>query len=313
MTRSQAIAPAPQSKKIIPKAAPNIQQAWVPKGFQPTRFQSQAQPSKVGNSSTLLESVFSRLCSKIPLDGLKIIAPDQKGKRRRTARYEEHFSVNTISISYDTDPDTDTEVNMVQDDQSPPNQTHVTNTNKNNGIKGRPPKRVNPEGNSGEGEVHNKNPDLFDNEEDGEVRPEVPIDEIEILKGHIKARDEELIRQWELIATMLKQNEELIRAVKSLQESQDANFNPRDGSSRQEGVHNTKSNHRGKQPVNSKPHPHRAVEEEPEPTGLSRKEIQAMIAQQMQIAGGGYAIPPVKTVDIRTPLCMTWKNILRGT
>jgi hypothetical protein len=36
------------------------------------------------------------------------------------------------------------------------------------------------------------------------------------------------------------------------------------------------------------------VDVEPEPTGLSRKEIQAMIAQQMQIAGGGYAILPVK-------------------
>jgi hypothetical protein len=27
---------------------------------------------------------------------------------------------------------------------------------------------------------------------------------------------------------------------------------------------------------------------------LSQKEIQVMIAQQIQIAGGGYAIPPVK-------------------
>jgi Retrotransposon gag protein len=122
----------------------------------------------------------------------------------------------------------------------------------------------------------------------------VPIDEIKILKGHIEARDEEIIRQRELIATMLKQNEELIKAVKSLQESQDADFNPRAGSSRQEGVHNTKSNHKGKQPVNSKPHPHREVKVEAEPTRLFRKEIQAMIAQQMQIAGGGYAIPPVK-------------------
>jgi hypothetical protein len=82
--------------------------------------------------------------------------------------------------------------------------------------------------------------------------------------------------------------------VKSLQESQDANFNPKAGSSRQEGVHSTKSNHKGKQHVNSKPHPHRTVEAEAEPTGISRKEIQTMIAQQMQIAGGGYAIPPVK-------------------
>jgi hypothetical protein len=183
---------------------------------------------------------------------------------------------------------------MVQDDQSPPNQTHVTNTNKNNGRKGRPPKRVNPKGNSREGEDHNENPDLFDNEEDGEVHPEVPVDEIEILKGHIMARDEELIRQRGLIATILKQNKKLIKAVKSLQESQDVNFNPKVGSSRQEVVHSTKSNHKGKQPVNSKPHPHRAVEVEPEITGLSRKEIQAMIAQQMQIAGSGYAIPPVK-------------------
>jgi hypothetical protein len=36
------------------------------------------------------------------------------------------------------------------------------------------------------------------------------------------------------------------------------------------------------------------VDVEPEPTGLSQKEIQAMIAQQMQIDGGGYDIPPVK-------------------
>jgi hypothetical protein len=181
---------------------------------------------------------------------------------------------------------------MVQDDQSPPNQAHVINTNKNNGRKGRPPKRVNPEDNSREGEDHNENPDLFDNEDDVETRPEVPIDEIEILKGHIEAHDEELIRQRELIATMLKQNEELIKAVKSLQESQDTNFKA--GSSHQEGVHSTRCNHKGKQPVNSKPHPHRTIEVEAEPTGISRKEIQAMIAQQMQIAGGGYAIPPVK-------------------
>jgi hypothetical protein len=118
--------------------------------------------------------------------------------------------------------------------------------NKNNGRKERPPKRVNPEGNSREGEDHNENPDLFDNEDGVEVRPEVSIDEIEILKGHIETRDEELIRQRELIATMLKQNEELIKAVKSLQESQDANFNPKAGSSCQERVNNTKNNHKEK-------------------------------------------------------------------
>jgi hypothetical protein len=171
----------------------------VPKGSQPTRLQPQTQPNKAGNSSALPESVFSclgqksvfsRLGLRIPLNSLKITKPDKKKKKRRIARYEERFVVNTISISYDIDSDTDTEVNMVQEDQSPPNQAYVTNTNKNNGRKGRSPKRVNPEGNGREGKDHNENSDLFDNEEDGEVRPEVPIDEIEILQGHIKACDE---------------------------------------------------------------------------------------------------------------------------
>jgi hypothetical protein len=186
---------------------------WVPKGSQPTKHQSQAQPSKVISQSAPLESVFNRLGqksvfsqlgSRILLDSLKVTALDQKGKKRITAHYEEYFSINTISISYDTDPDTYTEVNMVQDDQSPPNQAHVTNTNKNNGRKGRPPKRVNPEGNIREGEDNNENPDLFDNKDDDEVHPKVHIDEIKILKGHIEAQDEELIRQQELIATILK-------------------------------------------------------------------------------------------------------------
>jgi hypothetical protein len=228
MAQPQAIIPAPRPRRFISKVTPSVQQVWVPKGSQPTKPQSQTQPSKADNSSTPPESVFSRLGqksvfsrlgSRIPLNSLKITAPDQMQKKRRTARYKEHFSVNTISISYDTDLDTDTEMNMVQDDQSPPNQAHVTNNNKNNGRKGRPPKRVNLEGNNKDGEDNNENPEFFDNEDDFETRPEVPIDEIEILKGHIEARDEELIRQRELIATMLKQNEELIKAVKSLQES----------------------------------------------------------------------------------------------
>jgi hypothetical protein len=213
MAQPQAIVPAPHLRGIMPKETPSVQQVWVPKGSQSIKPQPQAQPSRVGNPSTPLESVFnnlgqksvfSRLGSRIPLNSLKITAPDQKKKKRRTARYEEHFSVSTISISYDTDSDIDTEVNMVQENQSPPNQAHVTNTNKNNGRKRRPPKRVNPEGNSREGKNNNENPDLFNNEEDGEIRPKMLIDEIKILRGHIEARDEELIRQWELIATMLK-------------------------------------------------------------------------------------------------------------
>jgi hypothetical protein len=74
----------------------------------------------------------------------------------------------------------------------------------------------------------------------------VSLDEIVILKGHIETRDDELIKQRELIATMLKQNEELIKAVKSLQESHDANFNSKAGRSRQEGVHSTKRNYKEK-------------------------------------------------------------------
>jgi hypothetical protein len=213
MAQPQAIIPAPRPRRFTSKATPSIQQVWVPKGSQPIEPRSQAQSSKASKSNIPPESVFSRLGqksvfsrlgSRIPLNSLKIIAPDQMKKKRRTARYEEHFSVNTISISYDTDPDIDTEVNMVQDDQSPPNQVHVTNTNKNNGRKGRPPKRVNLEGNNKDGEDNNENPEFFDNEDDVKIRPEVPIDEIEILKGHTEARDEELIRQRELIATMLK-------------------------------------------------------------------------------------------------------------
>jgi hypothetical protein len=55
------------------------------------------------------------------------------------------------------------------------------------------------------------------------------------------------------------------------------------------------------------------MEVELEPTGLSRKEIQAMIAQQMQIAGGGYAIPPVKNCGHPYPAVYDLEeNILRG-
>jgi hypothetical protein len=122
MAQLQAVVSASQSRRFTSKVTPNVQQVWVPKGSQSTKPQSQTQPSKAGSSNTLSESVFSRLGqksvfsrlgSRIPLDSLKITAPDQKGKMRRIACYEEHFSVNTISISYDTDPDTNTEVNMV--------------------------------------------------------------------------------------------------------------------------------------------------------------------------------------------------------
>jgi hypothetical protein len=117
MAQPQAIIPATRPRRFTSKATPDVQQVWVPKGSQPTKPQPKIQPSKTGNSSAPSESVFSRLGQKsVPLNSLRVTAPDQIKKKRRTARYEEHFSVNTISISYDTDPDTDTEVNMVQDD-----------------------------------------------------------------------------------------------------------------------------------------------------------------------------------------------------
>jgi hypothetical protein len=122
MAQLPAIVSAPRPRRVIPKATHSVQQVWVPKGSQLAKPQSQTQPSKAGNPNTPprsvfsrlgQKSVFSRLGSRISLGSLKITAPDQKKKKRRTAHYEEHFSVNTISISYDTDPDIDTEVNMV--------------------------------------------------------------------------------------------------------------------------------------------------------------------------------------------------------
>jgi hypothetical protein len=61
MVKPQAIVLAPQPKKITPKAAPSIQQVWVPKGSHSTKHQSQTQPSKAINQSAPPKSVFSRL------------------------------------------------------------------------------------------------------------------------------------------------------------------------------------------------------------------------------------------------------------
>jgi hypothetical protein len=78
---------------------------------------------------------------------------------------------------------------MVQiDDRSPSNQTHVTNTNKNNDRKEKLHKKSNIEDNSREGEDNNENPDVFENEDDNEIRAEMPVDEVEMLKNHIEAQ-----------------------------------------------------------------------------------------------------------------------------
>jgi hypothetical protein len=91
MAQQQAIIPAPHPRRFTSKVTPNVQQVWVPKGSQPTKPQSQIQLSKAGNSSAPSESVFSRLGqksvfnrlgSRIPLNSLKITAPDQIKKKR---------------------------------------------------------------------------------------------------------------------------------------------------------------------------------------------------------------------------------------
>jgi hypothetical protein len=61
IAQQPAIVPAPRPRRIVSRATPNVQQVWVPKGSQPTKPQSQTQPSKAGNSNTPSESVFSRL------------------------------------------------------------------------------------------------------------------------------------------------------------------------------------------------------------------------------------------------------------
>jgi hypothetical protein len=65
---------------------------------------------------------------------------------------------------------------------------------KNNGRKERPPKKNNTHGNNREGEDNNENLDIFENEDDNEVRAEVPLDEIKMLKNYLEVRDKELIR-----------------------------------------------------------------------------------------------------------------------
>jgi hypothetical protein len=74
MAQLSAIVPTPRPRRIISKVTPSVQQVWVHKGSQPIKPQSQAQPSKAGNPSTPLESVFNRLGQKSVFSrlGLKI-------------------------------------------------------------------------------------------------------------------------------------------------------------------------------------------------------------------------------------------------
>jgi hypothetical protein len=58
-----------------------------------------------------------------------------------------------------------------------------------------------------------------DDDDDIHIDIPTPSDELKISKNHIKAEDEKLIRHRKLIATILKQNEGLVKTIKALQES----------------------------------------------------------------------------------------------
>jgi hypothetical protein len=101
---------------------------------------------------------------------------------------------------------------------------------------------------------------------------------------------------------VLKQNEELTNTIKALQEH--INLNP--NTNKVKGSHQTSinldpKNHKGRGISNTNAGPNNPrvtfsshINPEPEYQGITKKKIQAMIARQMQIIGGDYAIPPVQ-------------------
>jgi hypothetical protein len=260
------------------------------------------------------ESVFSRLGPKVQPNNLGVTTSDQRRKKRRTFQgQEEHFSCYTISVTFE--PGEPIEVNMAHtDDQSSPIQTNVTNTNR----KGRSSKKIDAES-SKVREEGDENV-IPENEDEDDIRIEDPTDEMGMLKSHIEMQDEELIRQREMITAILKQNEELVKTVKALQESQDTSSNHKTSNSQHEGAHSAKDEQKelkGKGVQNSNLRQAKVTFEsrmdpESKPQGLSRKEIQAMIAQQMQIAGGGYAIPPAKNCGHPYPVIYDLEEYPKG-
>jgi hypothetical protein len=57
---------------------------------------------------------------------------------------------------------------------------------------------------------------------------------------------------------------------------------------------------------------HSHINPEPEYQGVTKKEIQAMIAQQMQIAGGDYALPSVRNYGHPYPAIYDLKEYPKG-
>jgi hypothetical protein len=110
------------------------------------------------------------------------------------------------------------------------------------------------------------------------------------LRNHIEMQDEELVKQRELLMAVLKQNEELANTIKALQEHMNLNTD----TNKVKGSHQISIN-------NPRVTFHSHVNPEPEYQGVTKKEIQAMIAQQMQITGGGYALSPVQNCEYQYP------------
>jgi hypothetical protein len=101
---------------------------------------------------------------------------------------------------------------------------------------------------------------------------------------------------------MLKQNEKLANTIKTLQEHMNLNTDTNKvKGSHQTSINVDSKNQKGRDGSNTNADPsnprvifHSHVNPEPEYQGVTKKEIQAMIVQQIQIVGGGYALPPVR-------------------
>jgi small nuclear ribonucleoprotein (snRNP)-like protein len=99
--------------------------------------------------------------------------------------------------------------------------------------------------------------------------------------------DEELVKQREFIMVVLKQNEELTNTIKALQEHMNLNTD----TNKVKGYHQTSinidsKNQKGRDGSNTNADPsnprvtfHSHVNPEPKYQGVTKKEIQAMIAQ----------------------------------
>jgi hypothetical protein len=128
------------------------------------------------------------------------------------------------------------------------------------------------------------------------------------------------VKQRELLMAVLKQNEELANTIKALQEHMNLNTDTNKlKGSHQTSINVDSKNQKGRDESNTNTGPsnprvifHSHVNPEPEYQGVTKKEIQAMIAQQMQIAGGGYALPPVRNCGYPYPAIYDLEEYPKG-